>query len=147
MKTVFVRKSSAEFTEKNGLPLGWVAVSWRWLPDKQQRRHSHGKWYRLKGSWGVTYRVLRFSGNLSGSQKSNQWEMVIDWPAWLELSGYAEDVPDALEIELTRTSIWRSPQLAFSHPDPTIRLATGLGVLSLLLGLLSLALATIAIVP
>lgn len=141
MKAVFTRKSSAEFAEKNGLPLGWVAVSWRWLPDKRQHRRSHGHWYRLKSDHGVTYRVLRFSGNLSGSEKSKQWDMVIDWPAWLDLSGHAEDVPEALQIELKPTSIWRSPQLAFAHPDPTVRLATGLGVLSFGLGLLSLMLA------
>lgn len=147
MKTAaFTRKSSAELIEKSGLPLGWVAVSWRWIPDKQHRRHAHGKWYRLKSDHGVTYRVLRFSGNLSGSQKTDQWDLVIDWPAWLELSSHAEDVPVSLEIELTRTSIWRSPQLAFSHPDPTIRLATGLGVLSFGLGILSLALAVVGIV-
>lgn len=141
MKTYFLRKSSAEFGEKNGLPLGWVAISWRWLPDKLKRRHAHGRWYRLKSDHGVTYRVLRFGGNLSGSDRTNQWDMVIDWPAWLELSGYAEDVPDTLAISLSPTSIWRSPQLAFSHPDPTVRLATALGVLSLLLGIMSLALA------
>lgn len=146
MKSTFVRKSSAEFIEKSGLPLGWVAVSWRLIPSKKQRRHSHGKWYRLKTSNGTTYRVLRFGGNLAGSENAGQWDMVIDWPAWLELSGHAEDIPDALEIELSRTSLWRSPQLAFSHPDPTIRLASGLGLLSFALGLLSLVLAVVGIV-
>lgn len=141
MKGMFSRMSPARFAESIGIPLGWMVISWRWMPDLAQRRRAHGKWFRIKSKHGVVYRVLRFSTKLSGSPPDTPGEVVIDWPAWLELSGYAEKMPDSLELEFEKADIWHLPQLAASHPDPATRLSGILGLVSVFLGSLSIVLA------
>ncbi|MFW2456512.1 hypothetical protein [Methyloversatilis discipulorum] len=143
MKGTFNRIAPAAFAEKTGIPLGWMVISHRWMPEKSERRRAHGKWFRLKSAHGTSYRVLRFSANLTGSPPDNTGDLVIDWPAWLELSGYADDVNGPLELEITKASLWQLPQLAASHPDPAMRLSSMLGFVSVVLGVLSIVLAVV----
>lgn len=140
MKGTFKRVSPAAFDHIN-LPLGWTVISHRWMPDKSARRHAHGKWFRLKSDFGISYRVLRFSPNLPGSPANGIGDLVLDWPAWLELNGYADDVSGELELEITKARAWQIIQLATSHPDPAMRLSSALGLISVVLGILSIALA------
>ena len=65
----------------------------------------------------------------------------MDWPAWLELNGYADDVDGPLQLEITEASLWQLPQLAASHPDPAMRLSSMLAFVSVVLGILSVILA------
>jgi hypothetical protein len=140
MKGTFDRIAPAVFAEKTGIPLGWMVISHRWMPDKSDRRRAHGKWFRLKSAHGTSYRVLRFSPNLEVSPKESRGGLVLDWPAWLELNGYADDVSGPIELEITKASLWL-PQLAASHPDPAMRLSSMLGLVSVILGILSIILA------
>lgn len=141
MKGKFTRIAPAAFAEKTGIPLGWMVISHRWMPDKSERRRAHGKWFRLKSEHGTSFRVLRFSANLSGSPSGDPGQLVLDWPAWLELNGYADDVSGPLELEISKASLWQLPQLAASHPDPAMRLSSMLGFVSVVLGVLSIILA------
>ena len=67
-------------------------------------------------------------------------EIVIDYPAWLDLSGRAEDVDGSLEVEISPARWGEAPKLAISHPDPSIRLAGWIAVLSFVLGVISVVL-------
>ena len=140
MKGIFNRMPPAKFPDSSGVPLGWIVVSWRWMPDKTERRHAHGKWFRIKSKHGVVYRVLRFSGSLRGAPPENLGDIVIDWPAWLELNGYSDNPSGPLTLEFEKAGILHLPQLAASHPDPNARLSGILGMVSVLLGLLSIVL-------
>ncbi|HBQ8682557.1 hypothetical protein [Pseudomonas aeruginosa] len=139
MKGRFERVSPAAFADKIGIPLGWFVISHRWMPEKKQRRESHGKWFKLSTSSGVVYRVLRFSANLRGAPGSTG-DIVLDWPAWLDLFAREENVDGPIEITITPAKWWEYPRLAISHPDPAVRLAGWISIVSLILGALSVVL-------
>ena len=139
IRGTFQRVSPAKFAEKIGIPLGWFVISHRWIGSKKERRISHGRWFRLKTSSGTVYRVLRFSANLK-SAAGETAEIVLDYPAWLDLHGRAEDVDGPLEVCIEPAKWWEAPRLAVSHPDPSIRLAGWLAVLSVFLGVVSVLL-------
>lgn len=141
MQGTFKRVSPAAFAEQVGIPMGWMVISHRWMPNKPDRRRAHGKWYRVKSGQGVCYRVLRFSAKLSGAPSGITGDLVIDWPAWLELCGYADDVSGSLQLEFSKARWWQLISLAASHPDPAIRLSSILGIVSVFLGILSILLA------
>ena len=143
MKGKFNRVAPAAFAEKTGIPLGWMVISHRWMPDKFDRRRSHGKWFRIKSEHGTSYRVLRFSVNLKGSPPDTPGDLVVDWPAWLELNGYVDDLNGPLQLEISKANWWQLPQLAASHPDPAMRLSSMLGFVSVVLGVLSIILAVV----
>jgi hypothetical protein len=138
MKGTFTRISPAAFAEKIGIPEGWFVISHRWLPQTSARRHAHGRWYQIKSSHCTVFRVLRFSPNLKGAPGQPTGEIVIDWGAWLDLHDRAEDVDKEIELEFAPANWCHWPRLAVSHPDPSIRLAGYIAVVSLLLGIVSL---------
>jgi hypothetical protein len=115
------------------------------MPDKAQRRRSHGSWFKIESDRGTVFRILRFSVQLKGSPAIGSGQLVIDWPAWLQLHGYEDQVDSPLELKFTRVGWWAFPILAVSHPDPTIRLSGALGVLSFGLGAVSVVLAIVAL--
>lgn len=135
----FERVSPASFVEKAGIPLGWFVISHRWVESKRERRYLHGKWFKLSSTYGSIYRVLRFSANLTGAP-GKQGQLVIDYPAWLDLNGRAENVSGSLEVSLAPVKWWEAPKLAVAHPDPSFRLAGWLAIISVAMGLISLAL-------
>ena len=141
MRGTFKRVSPTACAERISIPIGWMVISHRWMPEKPERRRAHGKWYRIKSNHGTSYRVLRFSPNLAGAPSHTTGDLVLDWPAWLELNGYADDVADSLQLEITKARLWQLPQVAASHPDPATRLASMLGLVSVALGILSIVLA------
>jgi hypothetical protein len=145
MKGNFRRVSPSAFAERVGIPAGWFVVSHRWLPEKSERRISHGRWFKIKSEHGEVFRILRFSPNLEGGPTKGDGEMVLDWPAWLQLFGYADNVDGSLPLELSRAQWWHWPKLAVSHPDPVVRLSGALGLLSLALGIVSLFLGIAAL--
>ena len=139
IRGAFTRSSPASFAEKIGIPLGWFVISHRWMLDKKARRLAHGRWFRLTTSHGSIYRVLRFSAKLQGTL-GGQGEMVIDYPGWLDLIGRAEDSNITAEIDIVPARWWQAGALAVSHPDPSIRLAGWLAMLSVALGSVSILL-------
>lgn len=141
MKGTFSRVSPAEFAEKVGIPAGWFVISHRWMPEKSERRRSSGRWFKITSSSGSIFRILRFSPNLSGTPNGDtKGDIVLDWPAWLELNGFADDLDKSVELTFSRASWWQFAKLAESHPDPTYRMAGRLAIISVVLGAESLVL-------
>ncbi len=64
----------------------------------------------------------------------------MDWGAWLDLFGRADDVDRPLKLKVCSARWWAFPLFALAHPDPTIRLAGLLALVSVALGLLSIIL-------
>lgn len=60
------------------------------------------------------------SESQGGATVGDPAEIVLDWPAWLDLHGRAEDVDRPLEIDIVAARWWEYPRLAVSHPDPTV---------------------------
>lgn len=143
MKGTFSRVSPASFAEKVGIPAGWIVISHRWVSEKAERRRTSGRWFKITSANGSVFRILRFSPNLKGVPGWDSAEIVLDWPAWLELTGFAEDVSEPIELSFRRASWWQFAQLAESHPDPTYRMAGRLAVISVVLGVVSLVLSVI----
>ena len=141
MKGEFSRVSPSSFAEKLGIPVGWVVVSWGWMPEKAARRRAHGRVFKISSGKQTVYRILRFSGNLKRDKASSSGEIVIDWPGWLELHDFSENVDPPLTLEIKDVPKWQLWRLALSHPDPTYRLAGILGLVSIGLGILSVGLA------
>jgi hypothetical protein len=140
VKGTFSRMSPAAFAQKVGIPPGWCVIAYRWVPTKVERRRATGHWFKLVSSGGSTYRILRFSANLKGGPDSPISDIVLDWSAWLELNGYADDLNKPVELKITRPRWWEMHRLADEHPDPIYRMAARLAVLSVVLGTVSLVL-------
>jgi hypothetical protein len=85
------------------------------MPDKKQRRLNHGKWFKLESNDRCVYRILRFSVDLPGSPDQGIGRIVTDWSAWLELCGYAEKIPEEMEITITKVSWWKYPMMVLAH--------------------------------
>lgn len=141
MHGTFTRNTSNRSLGPNGLPLGWFALSFRWTADKNTRRRTHGKLYRLRSPHGTIYRILRYAVPLQGEHETQASDVAIDWPGWLVLQGYREDMEQPLELDITRARVWHWPHFAYSHPDPVTKLALLLGWLSFVLGVTSMIIA------
>jgi len=135
----FTRVAPADFAEKVGIPLGWFVISFRYMPEKWERRLQHGKWFKLSTREGSVYRILRFSERLEGGP-GEKGQIVIDYPGWLELLGYAENTKVQAKISIARARWWEICRLAVAHPDPSVRLAGQIALLSFVLGVVSLVL-------
>jgi len=137
---VFTRMSPSAFADEEGVPPAWFVISYRWMSEKKKRRISHGRWYRISSKYDTIYRILRFSPILKGSSKKGEGHIVIDWAGWIDLWDRAEDVKEPITLSIEPAKWWQYPLLAIAHPDPTHRLAGELGLVSLAMGILSLAL-------
>lgn len=136
----FERTSPASFAEKVGIPLGWIVVHYRHIPNKSDRRKAHGEWFELKSDRGTIYRMLRFSPQVHKGGKDRSAKIVIDWIGWIDLHNREEAVAGAITLKLRRVSWWKRPWVYLHHPDPAVRLSGWLGWLSVILGAASLAL-------
>lgn len=138
VQAVFSRKAPPEFEGGNGIPVGWACLSFRWVSEKQDRRRLYGQWVRIQSDYGKCYRILRFSASLKGTPASNEGEIVVDWSAWLRLSGYDDNsATQPLNLKITKAKWFEIPFVGFFHPDPSYRLSIALAYLALLLGLIS----------
>lgn len=126
------------------IPAGWFVISYKLVECKKDRRLLHGRWFSIKSPNGEIFRILRFSPHLEPKSledgSKTKGEIILDWPGWVELSGYGE-AKEPLDLVLEEAGWWRFPQLVMSHPDPMFRLAGLLGLISVGLGILSLFLA------
>lgn len=133
--TSFERVAPTQQTEQ--LPLGWFAISHRYVDDKKGRRKAYAEWYRLKSKHGTIYRILRFSPRLKGSPRQEVGQLLMDWNGWLELTGYGDGERETIEIEVKRAKWWEYFHLAMSHPDPAYRHNSALAIVGLFLGVVS----------
>lgn len=145
MDGAFTRISPAAFADKVGIPIGWVVLSHRWVPSKAERRRSTGRWFRIESEKGAVYRIVRFSPNLAGSPEQESGQLVIDWSAWLRLSGFEENTKGPLDLKFRKSGWWAFPCWVLTHPDPTIVLSGVISLISLGLGFMSLLLAIAAL--
>jgi len=100
---------------------------------KKIRRKSHGKWFKISNGNYAIYRLIKFNPHLKcGDEKS---DIAIDWQGFIELSDYASDTPESLNLELKPANFFENIIANMKHPDVAIRTAYRL---SLILGLLSL---------
>jgi hypothetical protein len=115
------------------------------VEQKIDRRAVHGKWFRLENEHRqAVFRALRFSPNLQGTREKREGDIVIDWPAWIHLSGQGDEDAEVLSLRIRPATLMERLVLAgIRHPDPTMRLSFGLALLSLGLGLVSLLIAII----
>jgi hypothetical protein len=121
------------------LPMGWLALSHKWLDGKENRRLSRGRWHRVEcpSTKKVIHRSLRFHPNLKGPAEQPA-EIWIDWDGWLVLSGRSPDEEQELDLRISAARWWEWARLHETHPDPSYRLAARiawiLGILSIALG-------------
>lgn len=117
---------------------GSVAVSHLWVDEKQARRRSTGRWYRLTSpdTGRAIFRVLTFDPTIRRGDESHAGGIVIDWTGWLMLTDYAEDTQQSLELELRRARWWNYPRLAVTHPNPVSRVALQVSAVAFVLGII-----------
>jgi len=139
IEETFNRVSSKQFAQAD-VPLGWFVISHRYVETGLARRRCHGDWFKIKnkGNGRFVYRILRFSANLPGSPKAENGDMVIDWRAWLEMSDFAEDVPESMELEVSSLGCVAWLRALLKHPDPTHKFANRLALWSFLLAVIAL---------
>ena len=123
--------------EGTSVPVGWFVIRWQHVQDKAKRRRMYGKWYRISCNGRHVYRAIRFAANLEKKH------IILDWMGWIELQ--REDEPaesdGVLDLEIRPASRWGHLRAVWQHPDPTHRLAGRMALLSLGLGVLSVAIA------
>lgn len=144
MKAIFERiPPGVTVDEKKieDLATGWFAVSHLLVDKKKERREAYGTLYRIKSANGSIYRFLRFSPRLKGSLKKVEGQILIDWNAWLDLSGRSEHVSKNILLEIRKANWFEIFFHSTTFPDPTYRHAMQISRISLYLGIISLILA------
>lgn len=134
LKAVFTRIAPGIKTEE--LPLGWVAISHRYVDDKKQRRKLRGSLVRLKSEHGTVYRTLKFSPRL----KFGESQMLLDWEGWIALCD-PDDERAPVEVEVTPASWYGAVYHSMSHPDPAYRHSMAVARISVYIAIISLILA------
>ncbi len=119
---------------------GWFALSHYLVPVKRDRRTARNVWYRIasvdsQNDVQCIYRVLRFDPTLiAGSQEQDKpAEIDVDYQGWIELSGFAEKKPKTLQLLITRATAIGIVRGMLHHPDPSIRVASWLAAISVIL--------------
>jgi hypothetical protein len=151
-KQAFVRCFDKSFMES--IEAEWFAVSHRIIDrqferdgfekqivkDKAKvfRRNYRGKWFKISSDKGAIYRLLKFNPNLK--LVDDKSEMAIDWQGFIELSDFATDLPESLNLELKPANFFETIIANMKHPDAGVRAAYKL---SLFLGLLSLVISLV----
>ena len=125
---------------------GWVYLPPALVADKTRRRRWRGRLVRIVArQTGVAiHRRLAFGARLRKGGDGTPGEVGLDWDSWNALQdGGDADVLD-LEIRPSRSLLaWAG----VGHPDPTVHTAATLGLVGLALGILSLVLALLPLVP
>jgi len=123
------------------LPLGWFAISYRFVKDSNQRRRTRNHWYQLTVNSRSIYRVLRFAANMEAGHDENPAGLSVDYQGWWELQGLTVPEEPQLCLDIRRANILGKIVANCRHPDPTHRFASWLAVIALALGIVSIALA------
>ena len=135
---------------------GWFVINFKhihWPEDKEKskkiRHELHGKWFIIESNHGSVIRAIRFTTSGQLRYESSDKSVVIedmdciwmDWQAWIELNGRTGESEKPLRLKIKPASWMRGILAVRTHPDPAIRLGGYLGLLSLLLGALSILIA------
>ena len=126
--------------------LGWFVISPHWFKDKVTRRKLHGKWFRIQDqdTGKVIYRIIRFSPRFKKSSEGDRGEVLFDWPAQFVLNNYEGVEKSTYRLKIRKANWLQQLLAAWIHPDPSqrlfFRIGLILGVLSVVLGLISLVL-------
>lgn len=133
------------------LPLGSFSIPWRAFHDesdkdksKSQRLSLTGKWCKITpiGKGQSIFRIIRFS---SHGERDGNWKMSVDYDGWLALGNRSiEEKPNPKVVSISQCSGFNLLFSVFHHPDPLHKTAARLGVLSLVLGIISVILAILA---
>jgi hypothetical protein len=121
----------------------WFTISHRFLDDKVDRRMASGKWFQLRTTDGTIFRILRFESKLAYSDNVGTADVFIDYHGWLKLIDYSENIDVTTDVEFKKAGWWQLMHCMVSHPDPGYRLAGWISLVSLLLGIVGLALGMI----
>ncbi len=125
------------------LPLGWFAISYRWVPEVPRRRRLYGKWcvLRDKETGARVFRLLRFASNLKVDVPAGTGDIALDWGARLELDNFQGGEEREFHLEISCVAGLRHFLCAWHHPDRGQRLSfqisVVLGALSVFVTLLS----------
>ncbi len=130
----FKRTSPAKFADRVELPAGWTVLRHDHLPEKLQRRATHGKWVAIESGQNRIFRILRYSVNLP------KRDIVLDWAGWIDLQGRNAKIYNSIPLKIRSPKILEYPIIPFRHVDPGYRMSAWLGLLSVVLGSLSLIL-------
>jgi hypothetical protein len=128
-------------SSESALALGWFALSYHWVGDKEARRRKRNHLYRIESDFGKTLRTLRYAGNLEYNAEPPSGSIAIDYQGWLELQGLSIPELDTLHLRIRPASLWESLTAPIRHPDPTARQAGWIALVSLALGALSVLIA------
>ncbi|RMG99382.1 MAG: hypothetical protein D6705_03310 [Deltaproteobacteria bacterium] len=121
---------------------GWVYLPMTAVPDKAARRRLRGRLVRIAATetGSTIHRRLAFGARLRRPDGDAPGEIGLDWDSWIELQDGQDEGDLSVEVTPSRSLLaWAG----IGHPDPTVHAAATLGVVGLLLGALSLALAVI----
>jgi hypothetical protein len=144
MKIGFLIERAERISTDDLIAQGWFAVSHLWVQSKADRRVATGNWFRIESEFSKIYRILRFRPQLASDTAKGTGEIMIDYDGWNQLSGFAEKTPTHLRLRFQRATFFEFVGCISSHPDPGYRLAGWLGVVSVLLGAIGLALGIIS---
>lgn len=142
IKSKFRRWTSDSSAHKDGrkikknLHIGWFSIFHEFL-EKPDRKNSRGKWFKITSEHGHCYRVMSMDPTLHKNKEENVDLINIDWDGWLALSS-DDDTRADLVLTIEPVRVWDYWRLGWTHPDPAVRTAWVIALISLGLGILSL---------
>jgi hypothetical protein len=133
----FTRHIYNNETNKNQLELGWFSISHHFIVNKIERRKSYGKWFKIKSNKTKIYRQLKFDPTLKAL--GDNPEIILDWDGFIKLHDFDIDSNSKeIKCSIERANLFEIILANIKHPDQGLSAAFILGIISLLIGILSL---------
>ena len=126
-----------EYPERWSEKAHYFGVSPMVFENYQIVKKQTGKWFRIKSSEGVIYRAIRYQPQLSAGKKDKAALIALDYEGSREL-GFKKNERLILRLEIRNIYPHEYILAVLKHPDPSYRLASGLGFLALILSIISL---------
>jgi len=138
IKRKFVR------TIKSDKELGWFSISHNLVENKKYRRILYGKWFCINANGNYIYRLLEFNPTLKSINGEEEFE--IDWLGFIKLNDFNPELElTSFEYEIRLARWYEIIYANLNHPNHIARAAYKLGLVSLILGLVSLLIAILTI--
>jgi len=123
---------------------GWFSISHRLVENKYRRRPLYGNWFCKKANGKTIYRQLKFNPTLKSND--GQEQIALDWLGSIKLNNFnSENETSPIKYEIHQANRLESIYANIYHPDQGLRAAYKLGIVSLILGLISLVISLIYI--
>lgn len=138
------RRWTSDYSSKNEgrkmspLRSGWFSISHKFI-DMPERKKYRGHWFKISSDYGSCFRVLRMDMLIHKDKADNVDFIHIDWDGWLALTPDQKSKTD-LDLTIKPIKIWDYWRLGSSHPDPAVRIAWVIALISLVLGVISVLL-------